>query len=82
MTTRRALLVLPLVLAGLASAQSRKVWRIGFLGAASADSPVWGRRVEGFRAGLRELGYIEGKNIVIEFRWAQGSAERLPALAA
>jgi putative ABC transport system substrate-binding protein len=70
-------------MAGLpAFAQERKIWRIGFLGAARADTPVWARRVEAFRAGLRELGYVEGKNIAIEFRWAEGSAERLPSLAA
>ena len=82
MKTRRSVLLLPLLAALPAWAQSRKVWRIGFLGAASAESPVWSRRVEGFKAGLRELGYIEGKNVVIEFRWAQGDAKRLPALAA
>ena len=82
MTTRRSVLLLPLLAAATAWAQPRKTWRIGFLGAASADSPVWKRRVEGFRSGLRELGYTEGKNTVIEFRWANGNAERLPALAA
>lgn len=82
MPTRRFVLLLPLCVALPAWAQPRKVWRIGFLGAASADSPVWARRVDGFKAGLRELGYIEGKNAVIEFRWANGDEKRLPALAA
>jgi putative ABC transport system substrate-binding protein len=61
-------------------AQSAKIARIGFLGAASASG--WASKVEAFRAGLRDLGYVEGKNIVIEYRWAEGRYERLPELAA
>ena len=84
MATRRVLLLLALAsLASPALAQpAGKVWRIGFLGPAAATSPVYVGRVEQFRAGLRELGYVEGKNIAIEFRWADGKLERLPALAA
>jgi putative tryptophan/tyrosine transport system substrate-binding protein len=52
---------------------------IGFLGALSA--PRWTSRVEAFRAGLRDLGYVEGKNIAVEFRWAEGNYDRLPDLA-
>src|SRR5690349_13824953 len=59
--------------------QPGKVWRIGFLTAfASTDIPPWR---EGFRQGLRDLGYREGQNIVIEYRYADGRPERLPALA-
>jgi len=66
-------------LASLAQQQA-KVWRIGFLGATSASG--YARQVEALRAGLRDLGYVEGKNIVIEYRWAEGNFERLPQLAA
>lgn len=60
--------------------QQGKVWRIGFLGVADADG--YKDRVERLRAGLRELGYIEGRNIVIEFRWADGNSDRLTNFAA
>jgi putative ABC transport system substrate-binding protein len=60
--------------------QASKVPRMGFLGAISASGYV--SQVEALRAGLRELGYVEGKNIVIEFRWAEGKYDRLPELAA
>jgi putative ABC transport system substrate-binding protein len=60
--------------------QPGKVWRIGFL---SSESPSSYRtRVEPLRAGLRERGYEEGRNLAIEFRWAEGKTELLPALAA
>jgi putative ABC transport system substrate-binding protein len=57
-----------------------KIPRIGFLIAASPSSVS--PRLEAFRQGLRELGYVEGKNIVIEWRYAEGKLDRLPALAA
>jgi putative ABC transport system substrate-binding protein len=63
-----------------ASAQQPTVPVIGFLGALSASG--WAPRVEALRAGLRDLGYVEGKNIVIEFRWAEGNYDRLPTLVA
>ena len=58
--------------------QSNKIARIGFVGASAADSAP--ERAEAFRAGLRELGYQEGRDIVIEFRWAEDRYERLPDL--
>src|SRR4249919_945565 len=60
--------------------QLTKIPRIGFLGASSASALA--ARIEAFRQGLRELGYVEGKNIVIEWRSAEGKLDRLPALAA
>lgn len=57
-----------------------KVWRIGFLG--SENPSGYKTRVEALRAGLRDFGYVEGKNLVIEFRWAEGKLDRLPELAA
>jgi putative ABC transport system substrate-binding protein len=53
---------------------------IGFLNAASADSHV--RFVSAFRRGLGESGYVEGQNVDIEYRWAEGHNERLSTLAA
>jgi putative ABC transport system substrate-binding protein len=79
----RALIAVALVVAPCwdAAAQTAKLWRIGFLGIGSSRTPVWVSRVEAFRAGLRELGYVEGKNIAIEFRWADNDYDRLPGLA-
>lgn len=63
-----------------AAQQRNKVYRIGFLGAASLSANA--ARIEALRQGLRELGYVEGKNIVVEYRYADGKPDRLPALAA
>jgi putative ABC transport system substrate-binding protein len=63
-----------------AQQQPAKIYRIGFLGITSASE--FASRVEALRAGLRDLGYIEGRNIVIEFRWAEENYDRLPELAA
>lgn len=60
--------------------QPTKNPRIGYLSTGSPSANP--RRIEAFRQGLRELGYVEGKNIVIEWRHAERKLERLPALAA
>jgi len=57
-----------------------KLARIGFLGSTFASA--WASRVEVFRSGLRDLGYVEGENIAIEFRWAEDKYDQLPRLAA
>ena len=59
--------------------QPTKVPRIGYLTTASLSA--FATRTEAFRQGLRELGYIEGKNILIEYRYADGKPDRVPALA-
>jgi putative ABC transport system substrate-binding protein len=60
--------------------QPKTVPRVARLYAASASATA--DRTEAFRQGLRELGYVEGKNIVVEYRYADGKLDRLPALAA
>jgi putative ABC transport system substrate-binding protein len=60
--------------------QTAKVPRIGYLTGATPEGQS--ARIEAFRQGLRELGYVEGKNIVIEYRYAELKPDRLPALAA
>jgi hypothetical protein len=73
--------VVLLAVAVIAEAQQpTKIPLIGSLSGSSAStSPA---RHEAFRQGLRDLGYVEGKNIVIEQRWADGKFDRLPKLAA
>jgi putative ABC transport system substrate-binding protein len=83
-TTRRAFLgtlaggLLAAPLAAEAQ-QAAKVARIGYLAGSLAATP---HAPEAFRQGLRDLGYVEGRNVVIEYRDAEGKFERLPALAA
>ena len=72
--------VITFAFCGVAGAQPANIPRIGYVSASplSAQSA----RIEAFRQGLRELGYVEGKNIVIELRSGEGKSERVPALAA
>src|SRR5437899_555996 len=60
--------------------QTTKIPRIGYLTAGSLSAQS--ARIKAFRQGLSELGYVEGKNIVIEWRSAERKLDRLPALAA
>ncbi len=59
-----------------------KVWRIGFISAASRQTLADAGYYPAFLQGMRELGYVEGKNLDIEVRYADGNYERLPDLAA
>jgi putative ABC transport system substrate-binding protein len=63
-----------------ARAQQPKPPVIGFLGTETPD--LFTSRVRAFQRGLRETGYVEGENVAVEYRWAEGQNERLPALAA
>jgi putative ABC transport system substrate-binding protein len=53
---------------------------IGFLGSETPE--LWARRLPAFHQGLGETGYVEDRNVTIEYRWAEGHNDRLPALAA
>jgi putative tryptophan/tyrosine transport system substrate-binding protein len=63
-----------------ASAQRPEMPVIGFLNAASPDG--YAERLRGFRQGLKDAGYVEGVNLAVEYRWAEGHIEKLPMLAA
>ena len=74
-TVAGGMLVVPFA----AVAQQRpKLYRVGILSSDVAQDP----RVSEIRDGLRALGYTEGQNLVVDFRWADGDLDRLPALAA
>jgi putative ABC transport system substrate-binding protein len=70
------LLAMPLA----ATAQPTKSHRIGFLG--NGDPTALSSQDEAFRRSLRELGWIEGQNVMIDYRWAEGNPDRLPTLVA
>ena len=75
------LIVATLAVCGVeAQEAAKKAPRIGFLG--NSTAALEANLVGPFRDGLRDLGYIEGRNILIEYRWAEGKYERLPALMA
>jgi putative ABC transport system substrate-binding protein len=75
------LIVVAVIVGGAAEAQQpTKVPRIGFV--SNTTPSAVSARYEAFRQGLRELGYVGGKNIVIEWRTAEGKLDRLPSLAA
>jgi putative tryptophan/tyrosine transport system substrate-binding protein len=77
-TTVAGILAAPLA----AGAQAGRMWRIGYLSLLAGELDQHKRWIAAFRDGLRELGYVEGDNVIIEQRYAAGRVERLPALAA
>jgi putative ABC transport system substrate-binding protein len=79
---RRKLLVAIGAMPLLSFAQQARVWRIGILVPLSRPASLDSHFIGAFPRALRELGYAEGKNLVIEWRFADGKYERLPALAA
>ncbi len=85
MISRRRLLtgfVLAWAPLGAAAAQeykAGKVWRIGYMSPATSQASQLS--VQRFLEGLRDLGYVEGRDFVMEYRWAEGHPERLPELA-
>jgi putative ABC transport system substrate-binding protein len=80
---KTVLLLIGFVLASIHFAeaqQPKKVHRIGFL--FNTSSSALALRMDAFRQGLRELGYVEGKTILFEYRYAEGKFDRLPDFAA
>src|SRR5438876_537531 len=81
---RRSFLLTMSAFAAALSAEAQpaaKMPRIGFLSASSLADPRTQTFVDAFREGLRDLGWVEGQNVVIEYRWAEDRTERLPDLA-
>jgi len=76
------LLAVPLGTAAAQSVEKERVPRVGYINPGSSSDPVRLRRLQAFRQGLRELGYVEGRNIALEPRWAEGKYDRYPAFAA
>jgi putative tryptophan/tyrosine transport system substrate-binding protein len=72
---------LSFILVRFTEAQQPKVARIGVLSNSRASDPGIALRLDAFRQGLRDLGYFDGKNINMEYRYAEGKNERLPELA-
>jgi putative tryptophan/tyrosine transport system substrate-binding protein len=82
LATAVGLVLLAALLDTVAAQPPEKVPRVGYISPGSSSDPMRLRRFEAFRQGLRELGYVEGRNIALEPRWAEGKYERYPALAA
>jgi putative ABC transport system substrate-binding protein len=86
MIDRRTLLIALATAAGIAnapsaSAQPRKIWHVGFLALPARPEPLDSSRFGAFVRGMRELGYVDGENLVIVWRFAGGDIAQLPKLA-
>jgi ABC-type uncharacterized transport system substrate-binding protein len=79
LTSLAGVLAVPL---GAEAQKLGQVPRVGYISPGSSSDPFRQRRFEAFRQGLRELGYVEGRNVVLEPRWAEGQYARYPVLAA
>jgi putative tryptophan/tyrosine transport system substrate-binding protein len=73
--------LLPALCASAEAQQPAKIPRIGWV-SGSGDPNTPGPQVEAFRQGLRDIGYVEGKNMVVEYRYAEGKMDRIPSLVA
>ena len=73
--------MLPALCFPVAAQQPKKVPRIGYV-SSTGDPNTPGPQVEGFRQGLRDIGYIEGRNILVEYRYVEGKLDRAPSLVA
>jgi ABC-type uncharacterized transport system substrate-binding protein len=82
--TRLSLMLALFILTASLAAEAQltgKIYRIGYLAAGWGSGTAYLRPLEAFRQGLRELGWVEGQNVLIEYRFAEGRLERLPGLA-
>ncbi len=82
--TKLSLILAVFILTASLAAEAQptgKIYRIGYLAAGWGSGTAYLRPLEAFRQGLRELGWVEGQNVLIEYRFAEGRLERLPGLA-